>query len=93
MTLDEFSIVTRRIISNQGFEDFLPTACYPLRRHVQTLVDLAKDINPEEPTLTWASKAAQDGEEFLVAFKIDATHFKVIRRIGSYSEDELYSVA
>ena len=92
MTLDEFAIMTKRVIANDGFDEYLPTVCYPVRRQVKTLVGLPPDIEPEEPVLEWASKGAEKGEEFLVAFKIDDGHFKIIRRIGSYSEDETFSI-
>jgi hypothetical protein len=92
MTLDEFAIITRRVITDDGFEEYLPTACYPVRRHVKTLVGLPQDIKPDQPVLEWAAEGAQGGEEFLVAFKVDESHFKIIRRVGSYSEDETYSI-
>jgi hypothetical protein len=92
MTLDEFAIITKRVIANDGFEEYLPTVCYPVRRHVKTLVGLPSDVKPDEPVLEWASEGAEDGEEFLVSFKVDESHFKIIRRVGPYSEDETYSI-
>ena len=92
MTLDEFATITRRVIADDGFDEYLPTVCYPVRRHVETLVGLPSDTKPDEPVLEWASEGAEGGEEFLVAFKVDDNHFKIIRHVGSYSEDETYSV-
>jgi hypothetical protein len=92
MTLDDFAIMTREVIADDGFDEYLPTVCYPVRRLLKTLVGLPQNIEPDEPVLKWAAEGAQGGEEFLVAFKVDDNHFKIIRRVGSYSEDETYSV-
>ena len=92
MTLDEFATMTRRVIANNGLDEFLPTAIYPARCHIKTLVGLPPEIEPDEPVLKWGAEDAHDGEEFLVAFKVDETHFRVIRRIGPYSEDDTYPV-
>jgi hypothetical protein len=92
MTLDEFAATTRRTISEMGFEEYLPTACYPCRRHVQTLVGLPAHMDPEEPVLEWALEGVQNDEEFLVCFKVAKDRFKIIRRIGPYSENETYTV-
>jgi len=93
MTLDEFSETTQRIIALEGLDHYLPTACYPVRKHVKVLTGLTPNIDPEKAVLEWAAKVAEKNEEFLVAFRIDATRFKVIRRIGPYSEDDIYTVA
>jgi len=93
MTLDDFAETTQHIISNEGFDEYLPTACYPVRREIKVLTGLPSDIDIELAVLEWASKSAAKEEEYLVAFKIDANHFKVIRRIGPYSEDEIFAVS
>ena len=93
MTMDEFAEITQRAISRDGFEDYLPTAYYPARYHIMALVGLPSDMPPEEPILEWAAdSAATNDEEFLVAYKVDGDHFKVIKRIGPYSEARIYSV-
>ena len=92
MTLDEFATVTRRVIANQGFEDFQPTALYPARDHIRGGDAFPRAV-PESHVLRWAAEGARQEEEFLVAFKLDDSHFKVVRRIGSYSEDDTYAVA
>jgi hypothetical protein len=88
ITLDEFAAMTRRIIASDGFDDYLPTVCYPDSRRVKTLVGVPPEMKPEEPALEWAVEGAENGEEFLVAFKVDDRHFKIVRQVGSYSEDE-----
>jgi hypothetical protein len=93
MTLDEFSETTQYIISKEGFDYYLPTACYPARREIKVLTGLPSHVDPEKPVLDWAAKSAEINEEFLVAFKIDGDRFKIIRRVGPFSEDEIYTVS
>jgi hypothetical protein len=85
MTLDEFAAVTQRVIADHGFEDFQPTAAYPGRRHIRGGANFPAAV-PEAHVLLWATEEMRDGEEFLVAFKVDDSHFKVVRRVGSYSK-------
>jgi hypothetical protein len=91
MTLEEFAEVTRRAIARAEFKNSLPTACYPARRHLMVLEGFSTDLPPEDRVLKWASAAAGPNEEFLVAFRIDPGHFKVIRRVGPFSEDEVFA--
>jgi hypothetical protein len=93
MTLDEFSETTKYIISREGFDRYLPTVCYPDRGEFRVLTGLLSHIEPEQPILDWASKSAGKNEEFLVAFKIDGNRFKVVRCVGPFSEDEIYTVS
>lgn len=86
MTAEEFALITQRIIEKEGFSDFQPTACYPTRREVKTLAGLPDDIDPENPVIGWAAESADSEEEFLVAFKISNTVFRVIRYRGQIIE-------
>jgi len=90
VTLEEFAEITRHVIAADGFDEYLPTVCYPSSRNVKTLVGLPNDIEPEPEVLEWAEKSAKGNEEFLVAFKVDAEHFKVIRRVGPFSEEQVF---
>ena len=92
MTLDEFATMTQRVIARKGFDHFQPTALYPQRDHIRGGAGFPASV-PATQILRWAAEGARDGEEFLVAFKVDDSHFKVVRRIGSYSEDQTYAVA
>ena len=75
MTLDEFAAVTRRVIEKHGFGEFQPTATYPQRCHLKGGACFPCDV-PESHILQWAGEDRRDGEEMLVAFKIDGTRFK-----------------
>ena len=57
------------------------------------LAGVQPNLDPENVILGRADSEAQAGEEFLVAFKVDAGHFKIVRRIGPYAEDETYPIA
>jgi hypothetical protein len=91
MTLDEFAAVTQRVIARDGFDDFQPAAIYPERNHIRGGANFPSTV-PEAHVLLWAAEDTRDGEEILVAFKVDDSHFKVVRRIGLYSEDQTYAV-
>ena len=92
MTLDEFASLTRRVIAEDGFEDYAPTAIYPGRSFLQVLSGASAVEDVEKAALDWAAKDARNGEEFLVAFKIGNDRFKVIRCIGPYSENEIFKI-
>jgi hypothetical protein len=92
MNTDEFATITQNVIAANGFEDFQPTACFPKRRAVRSLAGFPSDEDPELPALEWATGVAHPGEEFLVAFKCHASHFKVIRQDGELQESKVYAV-
>lgn len=92
MATDEFTEITQRVIATDGFDEFQPTACYPARRHITALAGLPLDLLPEAPVLEWAGRSAAPNEEFLVAFKVDPTHFNVIRCVGTFKESETFVV-
>jgi hypothetical protein len=79
MLLDEWVSMTRRVVLRDGFDDFLPVACFPGRHEVRVLEGLPAESEPEAAVLKWAEGLAMQGEEFLVAFKLDPRHFKVLR--------------
>jgi GGDEF domain-containing protein len=80
MDMDEFAELTRRVIARDGFEGYLPTACYAARAHFAVLTGVPPHDDVEPVSLEWALEGAESDEEVLVAFKIDPDHFKIIRR-------------
>ena len=83
-TLDEFAKTTQNVIAKGGFDEFQPTAIYPARKQIKVLARLPTNVaDTEARILWWAARPAQKGEEFLVAFKIDSRHFKIIRCVGA----------
>jgi hypothetical protein len=91
-TVDEFAGITKKVIERDGFENYLPTALYPSRRHIVVLEDVPEDADLEPIALEWAATGAIAGEEFLVAFKVGSTTFKVIRRFAGGQEEAVFDI-
>lgn len=92
MTPDQFAQMTQRIVARDGFDGYLPTACYPVRREVAVLEGMPNGVNVEAEAVAWAARRAEVGEEFLVAFKYDDAHFKVVRFAGEDVQSGIYAV-
>ena len=92
MTLKQFITISLRVIKRDGFDGFLPTACFPRRPEICELHGLPSGIDLKTAVLKWAEKIAVDGEEFFVAFKSGPLQFTVIRRHGEYEEAEFVQV-
>lgn len=93
MTIEEFAAVTQRVIASDGFDDFLPTACYPGRQEVVVLRGLPPDIEPEAAVLKWATKRAKLDELHLVAFRSGTAQFTVVRVKEGKRESAVFTVA
>jgi hypothetical protein len=91
--MDAFAGMTRRVIASDGFDAYLPTACYPERRVLRVLEDAPDTKELETIALEWALSRQEGDEEVLVAFKVDASHFKVVRRAEGLAEERVYSIA
>ncbi len=91
--MDAFAGMTRRLIATDGFDGYLPTACYPERRVLRVLEDVPSTEGLEAIALEWALSRQEGDEEVLVAFKVDASHFKVVRRAAGFAEESVYSIA
>lgn len=91
MELDAFAGITRNVIANQGFDDFLPVACFPERREIRALDGLPSSEDLEEAVLRWAaSQTKKVSEEYLVAFKCSISQFKVIRISAGNREHQVF---
>jgi hypothetical protein len=90
MKIKEFAEITRRIIARDGFEEYLPTAYFPGRRHIVVIEGVPDKVNIEDVALKWASTKAEEGEEYFVAFKINSRQFKVVRRSNSEYQEALF---
>jgi len=89
-TVDEFASITKKIIERDGFDDYLPTALYPNRKDVVVLEGVPEGSDLEPIVMKWAIKGAIGDEEFLVAFKVAPTKFKVIRRYSGGQEEKVF---
>jgi hypothetical protein len=94
MTIDEFASMTKRIIEQEGFKDYLPTLCFPGRQHIMVLEGISDDKQSDVRRIAfeWALDKAQGDEEFLLAYKEDADHFRIIRRCAGHFADKLFQV-
>jgi hypothetical protein len=93
MRLDEFAALTQKIISKQGFDDFIPVACLPERREIRALADIEPGEEAEATVVDWARSLTPSTEELLVAFKFSVSQFKVIRIKGAEKESAIYEVS
>lgn len=92
MDIAAFAKITQNIIRDNGFDDFIPVACFPARREIRGLEGLGPGLDVEKEALDWANSLAESSEEFLVAFKIDETLFKIVRRQNGVIESENFTV-
>jgi hypothetical protein len=92
MKLDEFAGITQKIISEQGFDDFIPIACLPERRELRALADIEPGEETEVTVVEWARSLTESVEELLVVFKFSVSEFKVIRIEGTEEESAIYEV-
>jgi len=94
MSIDDFATITKRIIAKDGFEGYLPTLCFPGRRLITVLegIPLEKESDMRRIAFEWALDEAQGDEEFLLVFKEDADHFRIVRRCTGQYADKLFKV-
>jgi hypothetical protein len=93
MTVEDFAAMTQNVIASDGFDDFLPTACYPERREFTVFEGLPPDVEVEPAVLEWAAKRAKRGELYLVAFKSGPSRFTVVQVQASKRESAVFDVA
>lgn len=92
MTVDDFIAMTRRVIARDGFERYVPTLVLPKRRHIAVLEGMPPDVDVEAAAKKWARGKVNADEDYLLAFKLDAAHFKVIARLGSSEQQRVAAV-
>ncbi len=86
-SLELFANITRTFIADGEFEEFLPTVLYPDRKQLGALEGVPPEADIEKIAVTWAASGAlAEDEEFLVAFRINCTQFKIVRRINKEFE-------
>ncbi len=82
MDIAAFAELTKQIIAEDGFEDYIPTLLLPARQMVLALEGIPADVDTEQAALKWAEKTAKPGEEYLLAYKINAMQFRIVHRQG-----------
>ena len=92
MTTDEFAEQLQSVMVMDSFQEYQPRVMFPARHQFDELRDAPPQLT-EAKILDWASKQAQGGEEFLVAYKLDTNHFKIIRSIsGQQTDAKVYAM-
>jgi len=86
MTLDDFAETTRHVIAKDGFGAFQPTAIFPERNHLAVLAGVPQGVDLDHACRKWVRHLAVGNEEYLFAFKVDGSHFKVVH--GGHGIDE-----
>lgn len=86
-SLDTFARITRTVIADGEFEEFLPTVLYPKRKQLAALDGVPLEADIEAIAVSWAAEGAlAEDEEFLVAFRISSDEFKIVRRFNKEFE-------
>ena len=91
--IDQFIEITEAIIESDGFEGFLPTLLLPRQNSVRVLDDLPEERHDERAAVEWASIIAGDHEDYFLAFKLDADHFKVLARLDGQQQEQVVRVS
>ncbi len=92
-SIASFAAITRRVIARDGFDGFLPTVLYPARKAVIVLEGVPASEAFEAIAIRWASEGAHGDEPFLLAFRVDPDHFKIVHRVGSTLMHGTFAVA
>lgn len=90
--LEVFAEITRKVIGDGDFSEFLPTVLYPERRQLSALEGVPADAEIESVAVAWAAEGAVDDEDFLVAFRVSDTQFKIVRRSGGHFDSKVFGV-
>jgi hypothetical protein len=94
MTVEGFIESQQEVIAESGVEAYLPTVWVETRRavHVSVLVDPPPDDEVEPLAKDWALHVAKRKHDYLLSFKVDDRHIKVVSRLGGTTTERLVSV-
>jgi hypothetical protein len=84
--------MTHSVIEQDGLAEYLPTLVLPQRNDVRVLEGVPEDEDIEVAAKGWAERIADANEDFILAFKADANHFKVIARVSGVCSETLCHV-
>ncbi len=87
MNIERFAEITKKIISENGIEEFIPTICLPEQGQIVALEDISEDADFENEVFEYAlSKANSDEEEVLFVFRSGPKEFTILqRKNGNYN--------
>jgi hypothetical protein len=87
--IDQFIAITRRLILRDGFDGYLPTLLIPGSKHVRVLEGVPGEQNIDAAVASWVNRTTNPGEDFIVAYKIDSSHFKVVSRVEGQTRERI----
>jgi hypothetical protein len=90
--IEQFIAMTHRVIEEEGFGDYLPTLLLPQRQDVRVLDGIPEGNDIESQAKGWAERSVNEDQDFILAFKVDASHFKVVARIDGINSEKLCDV-
>jgi len=89
---EQFIAMTRSIIERDGLEGYLPTLLLPQRQDIRVLDDAPQEEEHESIATAWAAEVAEDEENYLLAFRASASHFKVVARLDGQLQTQLCEI-
>ena len=87
--IDDFVSITRRIISRDGFDAYLPTLLLPATKEVLVLEGAPNDASLPVTARRWAERRAGPEVDFVLAYKSDEWHFAVVARVGGAVQERV----
>jgi len=94
MNIQEFAEMTNRIIARDGFDNYLPTLCIPMKRYITVLEGVPEDeqIHIREIALEWAEEKTEPSEEYFLVYKENSESFRIIHQYEGGTEEKSFSV-
>jgi hypothetical protein len=87
--IESFIAITRDIIAEDGIGEFLPTLMLPAHGDVRLLENASGAASHESEALKWVQDAVSPDEDFLLAYRIDEKHFKVVSRSDGRQDEQI----
>ena len=91
--IDQIVSLTRSAIADAGIMNYLPALFLLERREVVVLEEVPDDLDQGRAVGEWLKKRQVEGESYLVAFRHDENHFRLMGVLGSEPVDAICSVA
>jgi hypothetical protein len=89
--IDQFVQMTQRIIAGHGFEDYLPTLLLPDEGNVVVMESDFEMSDHEPQARAWLAERVAPGQNFLAAFKVSETQFKVVGVMAGTAIERVYT--
>jgi len=91
--LEQFVNATRQVIAEDGLDTYLPTLLNLTRGDIVVLDDIPDDVDMEAAANHLVTRETKPGDEYLLAYRISATHFRVVQVMGGKRTHTDFSAA